>query len=156
MKPARQLQLVTPQIEEILKAVHFYRYVTALDIAHLLYSPSSFTYVRERLHDLCGGDDNVPNELLYRFPLPTGKGNRPRVFTLGSRGRAYLADELGMPANWYFRPHKMHNMGYNQLLHNIILTRFLVAAHRVVRAGVQSTSFPKRGFAMSWPTSQPL
>ena len=130
MKPARLLKFVTPQTEAILKTVHFYRYVTALDVAYLLYSPSSFTYVRERLHDLCGGDDHLPNELLYRFPLPTGKGNRPRVFTLGSRGRAYLADELGMSANWYFRPHKMQNMGYNQVLHNIILTRFLVAAHR--------------------------
>src|SRR5687768_17159945 len=121
MRTTRRSQVVTPQTEAILKAVHFYRYMTALDIAHLLYSPASFTYVRERLHDICGGNDNVPNELLYRFPLPTGKGNRPRVFTLGARGRAYLADELGMPAKWYFRPHKMQNMGYNQLLHNIIL-----------------------------------
>ena len=121
--------MITPQIEEILKAVHFYRYVTAVDMAHLLYSPTSLTYVRERLSELAGGADFVTNQYLYRFRLPSiSAGNSQRVFTLGSRGRDYLARELGLPVEWYFRPDKVKNMGYNQMLHNVILTRFLVAA----------------------------
>ena len=129
VKAGRRFRMITPQIEEILKAVHFYRYVTAVDMAHLLYSPTSLTYVRERLSELAGGADFVTNQYLYRFRLPSiTAGNSQRVFTLGSRGRDYLARELGLPAEWYFRPDKVKNMGYNQMLHNVILTRFLVAA----------------------------
>ena len=127
----RQPQLVTPQIEEILKAVHFYRYVTALDITHLFYSPTVLPYVRQRLTNLAGGRDFTGNQFLYRFPLPSiSAGNPQRVYTLGSRGRAYLIDELGFPVEWYYRPHKVRDMGYSQMLHNIILTKFLVAAKK--------------------------
>ena len=127
----RQPQLVTPQIEEILKAVHFYRYVTALDITHLFYSPTVLPYVRQRLTHLAGGRDFAGNQFLYRFPLPsTSAGNPQRVYTLGSRGRAYLLDELGLPVEWYYRPHKVRDMGYSQMLHNIILTKVLVAAQK--------------------------
>lgn len=129
----RQPQLVTPQIEEILKAVHFYRYVTALDITHLFYSPTVLPYVRQRLTNLAGGRDFAGNQFLYRFPLPsTSAGNPQRIYTLGSRGRAYLIDELGFPVEWYYRPHKVRDMGYSQMLHNIILTKCLVAARRWV------------------------
>jgi hypothetical protein len=31
--------ILTPRIEEILRTVHFYRYMTALDITYLLFSP---------------------------------------------------------------------------------------------------------------------
>lgn len=130
MKTVNRLSAVTPQVEAILKAVHFYRYVTALDIAHLLYSPTSLTHVRERLAALSGDADCVTHQYLYRVRLPTGAGNRPKVFTLGSRGRDYLANDLGMPVNWYFRPDKVRNMGYSHMLHNLILTRFLIAAQR--------------------------
>jgi hypothetical protein len=129
MKTASRFEVVTPRVEEILKTVHFYRYVTALDIAHLLYSSRILTYVRRQLTVLAGGDDFIANQFLYRICLPTPKGNKPRVFTLGSRGRAYLKSELGLPTNWYFRPDKVKNMGYSQMLHNVILTRFLVASH---------------------------
>ena len=130
MNTGTRFAAVTPQVEEILKAIYFYRYVTALDIAHLLYSPSSLTHVRERLASLSGGADFVTHQYLYRVRLPTGAGNRPKVFTLGSRGRDYLANELGMPINWYFRPDKVRNMGFSHMLHNLILTRFLIAAQR--------------------------
>ena len=129
MKQAKALQMVTPQAEAILKAVHFYRYVTASDIAYLLYSPKSLTYVRNLLSDLAGNADFVSRQYLYRFRMPrVSVGNSERVYTLGSRGRDYLATELGLPVEWYFRPQKTQNMGYSQMTHNIILTRFLVAA----------------------------
>jgi hypothetical protein len=117
--------------EEIIREIYFYRYMTALDIANLLFSPSSLTYVRSILSDLAGGGDYINNQYLYRFPLPTGKtGNREKVYTLGSKGRDFLAHELGIPVNWYFRPYKVKHLGHSQLLHNLILTRFLVAAKR--------------------------
>jgi hypothetical protein len=128
-KLSKRSPVVSPQVEAILKSRAF---LPLCDGAGY-HSPSLFAFlfqhVRERLHEMCGGADGVPNELLYRFPFPTGRGNRPRIFTLGSRGRAYLANELGLAANWYFRPHKMQHMGYGQLPHNILLTRFVVAAH---------------------------
>jgi hypothetical protein len=53
--------------EEILKAVYFYRYMTALDVCS--YAPSSLVHVRPILTELAGGGDYVENEFLYRFPL---------------------------------------------------------------------------------------
>src|SRR4051794_30973929 len=84
--------------EEILKAVYFYRYMTALDVAYLLYSPKSLTHVREVLAALSGGEDFKTAHYLYRFRLPS-IGNSERVYTLGSKGRDYLASELGMPVD---------------------------------------------------------
>jgi hypothetical protein len=47
----------------------------------------------------------------------------------GSKGRDFLAGELGLPVNWYFRPSKLKHCGYNPVVHNLVLTRFFVAAH---------------------------
>jgi hypothetical protein len=78
--------------EEILKAVYFYRYMTALDVCSLLYSPASLPHVRRLLSELCGGGDFVEGEFLYRFPLQeAASGNRVRVYTLGSKGRDFLS-----------------------------------------------------------------
>lgn len=66
--------------ERILRAVHFYRFLSALDVAHLLYSPSSLTYVRSLLSELAGGTDFKTHQYLYRFPLPnTSTGNTQKV-----------------------------------------------------------------------------
>jgi Replication-relaxation len=127
MKQAKAFRLVTPQMEQVLKAVHFYRYMTASDITNLFYSPRSITYVRELLSDMCGMSDFVTHQLLFRFRLPS-IGNSERVYTLGSRGRDYVAQELGLPVSWYFRPHKMANVGYSHIVHHALLTRVLVAA----------------------------
>jgi hypothetical protein len=117
--------------EEILKAVHFYRYMTALDVAHLLYSPTSLRRVRDILARLCGGDDFQGNQYLYRFGMPkTEAGNPERIYTLGSRGREFLVQELGVAVNWHVRPEKGIHLGFSQLMHNVTLTRVLVAARR--------------------------
>src|SRR5271166_1482485 len=116
-------------MEEILRAVHFYRYITAIDVAHLFFSAKSLTHVREILNVLCGGEDDKSGQYLYRFSLPSAKaGNTTKVYTLGSRGRDFLETELGLSADWYFRPDKVKHLSFGQLTHNLILTRFLVSA----------------------------
>jgi hypothetical protein len=80
-KPAKKPFIIKQRIEEILKAIHFYRYMTALDVAHLLYSPGSLTYVRGILSSLGGGADFKPAQYLYRFPLPNmSLGGTTRIF----------------------------------------------------------------------------
>jgi hypothetical protein len=128
-KPAKKPFTINQRIEEILKALHFYRYMTALDVAHLLYSPSSLTYVRGTLSSLAGGADFKPAQYLYRFPLNMSLGGPTRIFTLGSKGRDYLANEVGLPVDWGYRPSKTKYLSYSQVQHNLLLTRLLVAAH---------------------------
>ena len=113
--------------ERILTAAYFYRFLTALDFATLFYSPSSLTYVRALLSDLAGGEDFKTNQYLYRFKIPS-LSNSSRIYTLGAKGRKYLATELGLPADWYIRPHKLKYFSHAQTDHNISLTRFLIAA----------------------------
>jgi hypothetical protein len=121
--------IINQRIEEILKALHFHRYMPALDVAHLLYSPGSLTYVRGTLSSLAGGADFKPAQYLYRFPLNMSLGGPTRIFTLGSKGRDYLANEVGLPVDWGYRPSKTKYLSYSQVQHNLLLTRLLVAAH---------------------------
>ena len=117
------------RVEEILKTISFYRYMTALDVTRLLYSPGSLRYVRSLLSQLSGGADFVNNQYLYRFRLPSvSTGNSERIYTLGSRGRDFLTREVGVSADWHFRPDKVKHLGYGQLVHNLVLTRFVVSA----------------------------
>src|SRR3954452_9216463 len=127
-----QLPILSKRMEEILQAAHFYRYMTALDGAHLFFSPKAITHVRAVLNLLAGGYDFQTNNYLYRFRLPA-QGNAERVYTLGSRGRDFLLSELGMPAGWYFRPQKVKHLSYSHMAHSLILTRFLVAAQSWVK-----------------------
>ena len=41
------LSILSPREVEILRAIHFYRFMTALDVACLLSSPGALTYVTE-------------------------------------------------------------------------------------------------------------
>ncbi|MGH8651191.1 MAG: hypothetical protein ACREUI_00425 [Burkholderiales bacterium] len=120
--------ILTKATERILRAAHFYRFLTALDFATLLYSPSSLTYARALLSELAGGEDFKTNEYLYRFKLPNGTSNGSRIYTLGVKGRNYLVSELGLPADWYFRPHKLKYLSYCQADHNLSLARFQISA----------------------------
>jgi hypothetical protein len=56
-----------------------------------------------------------------------------RIYTLGSRGREYLEREFGMPVTWQFRPEKVKLLSFNQILHALLLTRFVCAAHAFCR-----------------------
>jgi protein involved in plasmid replication-relaxation len=114
--------LLTPRIEKILRAISFYRFMTARDLAHLLYSPSSLTHVREILASLSNA------KYLYRFQLPhTSRGNTENVFVLGTRGREFLSS-LGTQVAGYFRPYKVAHATRSQITHDLVLTRFCVAA----------------------------
>ena len=138
----RKTGVVLPKrFEELLRAVHLYRYVTSLDIAYLLYTPGALTRAREHLSELSGGADYVTNRYLYRFPLP-GIGNAVRVYTLGSKGRDYLAELIGMPCDWYFRPAKVKHFTHAHVVHSLVLTRFLAAADFFAR---QSQEFRLSG-----------
>ena len=126
--------ILTPRHEQILQAVYEYRYVTAQDITHLLFSKGSLAYVRKQLSALAGGTDQSTRHYLYRFPFPTGAaGNRERIFTLGALGRDLLANVLGMPVDWYFRPYKSDHLSHSHILHHLLLTRFVVAVTSYTR-----------------------
>jgi hypothetical protein len=87
--------------------------MTARDVARLLYSPSSLTYVRSLLSSLAGNKDFKINQYLYRFSFPsTAIGTKEKIYTLESRGRDFLASELGFPVDWYFRPYKVKHQPF--------------------------------------------
>ena len=126
--------LLTPRHEQILQAVYEYRYVTAQDIATLLFSKGSLAYARKQLSALAGGQDQASRQYLYRFPFPSGAaGNRERIFTLGALGRDFLANVLGIPVDWYFRPYKSDHLSHSHMLHHLLLTRFVVAVTSFTR-----------------------
>ena len=127
LAPAPKPLLLTPRDEEILQAVYHYRFMTALDVAHLLFRPTYLPYVRSRLARLAGGKDLEFNTYLCRFQMPASvTGNKERIFTLGEKGRTLLQG-LGRPVNWHFRPGRLKFFSYSAILHHLFLTRFLVA-----------------------------
>ncbi len=117
------LTLTEPQ-ERVLRAASFYRFFLAQDICRLYWSLSSITYVRDLLANL------AKNKYLYRFAHPSlSKGGAvENTYTLGCKGREYVERILGLPVDWYYRPHKMRHASYGAVLHNLILTRTLIAA----------------------------
>jgi hypothetical protein len=120
--------VLTSRIEQILKAIYFYRYMSTLDVTVLFYSVASLPYVRKLLSKLAGGADSKTNQYLYRFQLPhTKSGNTEKVYTLGSRGLDW-AREAGLSVDWFFRPQKVKYLSYGQIIHNLTLTHFCVAA----------------------------
>jgi len=123
-----QPQPLTPTDEEILRTLSTYRYMTALDVAYGLFSPNSLSHVRRILARLSGGKDYQERQFLYRFPLPSAKaGNRERIYTLGAAGRE-VVENLGVPVDWYYRPSKVGRLSHSHLAHQLLLTRFVVAA----------------------------
>ena len=128
----KPLLVLDEKAERILRAVYFYRFMGALDICTLLYSPGALARVRKTLSVLSGGADFVQRQYLYRFQLP-GEGNPERVYTLGSRGRDFLAQEVGLPVNWYFRPEAVKHFSHVHVVHSLLLTRVLVAAETFAR-----------------------
>jgi hypothetical protein len=121
--------VLTRRIEEILQTILFYRYMTLADLTRLPYLPSSESYMRKILSALSGGRDFQTNQYLYRFQMPhTRVGNTEKIYTLGSRGRDYLMRVCGLSVDWYFRPNQIKHLSYSQIIHNLTLTRFIVAA----------------------------
>ena len=129
MKNSKPRLVLDQKAEQILRAVYFYRFMGALDVCTLLYSKGALTRVRHALARLSGGADYVTREYLYRFQLP-GEGNPERIYTRGSRGRDFLANEVGLPVNWYFRPEQVKHFSHAHVVHSLLLTRVLVAAKK--------------------------
>ena len=88
-KPAEVV--ISKRAEEMLRAIHQLRYVTAWDMTRLFYTSTSLNHVRELLSLLSGKKDYQERHYLYRFPLPNTRiGNTEKIYTLGSQGHAYL------------------------------------------------------------------
>lgn len=108
----------------IVRAIATYRFMTADDVAQLLFRPTSLTYVREVLRRLCGGGDYVARHFLYRFPVPSStRGTKVRAYALGVKGREVLLEE------GYYRPYKLRYLSYGHIWHALTLTRVMCAAH---------------------------
>jgi hypothetical protein len=138
--PRKQHILLTPRDEEILRAVYTYRYMTAKDMAYLLFSPQVLNYVRHRLARLAGGKDFATHTYLCRFQMPkVGVGRPEQIFTLGAKGRDFVEREAGLPVDWYFRPSKLKHLGFSHLVHALLLTRVVVAASSWSRQQSQYT-----------------
>jgi hypothetical protein len=120
--------ILTPRDEEILKALHTYRYMTAKDVAYHLLKPQSAPYFRRLLMRLAGEDFHT-HTYVCSFPLPkVGMGRPEKIFTLGAKGRDFLAREENLPSDWYFRPSKLKHLGFSHLTHALLQTRMVVAA----------------------------
>src|SRR5512134_2578155 len=105
--------------EDVLRAVYFYRYMTAVDVAHLLFSPSSLVRVRQLLFALCGEGDFVRSQYLYRFRMPdVTAGNPERIYVLGARGREFVKGELGHRVERTTRPDEGKHLSFSQVRHN--------------------------------------
>jgi hypothetical protein len=135
-KTPRKPVIITRRDEQILREIYQYRYMTALDVAWLLFKPTSKTHVLEILSRLAGGKDTQTHAHLYRFGLPS-HGNPERVFTLGAKGRRFLA-ECGLPKKGYFYPYKTNHISHRHLEHSLLLTRCIVCANVWTR---QQTGF---------------
>lgn len=112
----------------IISMIAKFRYAGSIDVAHFLFSPASITHVRGLLARLS------ERNFLYKFQLPTASaGNRELIFCLGAKGRSLVARDLGQPVDWWYRPYKQRLLSISNVLHHLILTRTVVAAHSFCR-----------------------
>jgi hypothetical protein len=135
--------ILTPKDEEILKYFAEYRFLTAQDIAHLIWvgkpptakasSPaSSLTFRRARLSALSGNQDITDEPLTYGYPLwrigfPTGRlGNQQRIWCLSATG-AEIIKQLGHPMPWHVNPAKLVTLSRSTWLHDLSRNRFIVS-----------------------------
>jgi hypothetical protein len=113
--------------EAILRAAWEYWYLTARDVQRLL-DVKSLPHVRGVLRRLCGGRDFAEGQYLLRCPIPqTRKGGIEKFYTLGIQGRDFVASEMGLPVEGYYQPAKTAQRSYGTLMHDLSLTRFLIA-----------------------------
>jgi hypothetical protein len=117
------LILTEPQAR-VLHATHFYRFLCAQDICNLHWSSNSITYVRDLLANL------AKHKYLYRFQLPSvhsGGIGAERIYTLGAAGRKFM-EKSGFKIDWVYKPHRIKLASYGAALHNLLLSRILIAA----------------------------
>jgi hypothetical protein len=129
---AAKTLILSPKDEGMLAAFRVYRYLTALDVAHLgLYSHKSLTFVRERLSRLCGNIDLTDKDFIEGYPLlrfgfPGVRGNRERIFCLSLSGRK-IVESLGYPVSFHVKPAKLATFSHSHLTHTLTLNRTVIA-----------------------------
>ena len=107
--------------EKILVALGLFDYLTAEQLARLLYSLASISRVRKELKSLAAAS--------LVLSLGGRAVNLPLVYTLSSKGRQCAAS-LGVSAYRRLRPSEEKDKGYNPyfLKHTIAVTDVLIAA----------------------------
>jgi Replication-relaxation len=107
--------------EKILVALALFDYLTAYQLARLLYSLASISRVRKELKSLAAAS--------LVLSLGGRAVNLPLVYTLSSKGRQCAAS-LGVSASRRLRPSEEKDKGYNPyfLKHTIAVTDVLIAA----------------------------
>jgi hypothetical protein len=107
--------------EKIIIALAMFDYLTANQLARLLYSPSSLTHVYERMKSLVAQG--------YILTLGGRAVNLPQIYTLSGTGRN-VASLLGAPTGKRFRPSEEQDKGHNPyfLKHMIAVTDVLITA----------------------------
>ncbi len=107
--------------EKIIVALALFDYLTAYQLARLLYSLASISRVRKELKSLAAAS--------LVLSLGGRAVNLPLVYTLSSKGRQCAAS-LGVSARRRLRPSEEKNKGYNPyfLKHTIAVTDVLIAA----------------------------
>ena len=131
-KPWSEMRGLSSTEEEIVRAVNELRFVTVDEILRLLFKKGSRTYARKLLRTLAGGQDGKMNEYLFRFRLPAAGGNYLRIYTLGRAGARFLR-QSNVPVSFFYRPHSVSFYSYGYLMHQLSLTKFLVALRVFVR-----------------------
>jgi hypothetical protein len=117
--------------ETILKTVKDLRFASAQEILRWHFATGSYNHARKMLTKLSGGDWQ-DDGYLYRFALPTSRGNSPRIYTLSRRGAEFLRTN-GVPVDWYFQPVRLRSYSYSYLLHQLAVARLIVCANLFVR-----------------------
>jgi hypothetical protein len=123
-KSSKKPLILTATQEKVLRATHFYRFLCAQDICRLHWSSNSITYVRDLLANL------AKHKYLYRFQLPSvhsGGIGAERIYTLGAAGRKFM-EKSGFKIDWVYKPHRIKLASYGAALHNLLLSRILIAA----------------------------
>jgi hypothetical protein len=112
--------------EKIIVALTLFDYLTAYQLARLLYSPASISRVRKELKSLAAAS--------LVLSLGGRAVNLPLVYTLSSKGRQSAAS-LGVSASRRLRPSEEKDKGYNPyfLKHTIAVTDVLIAAQLLSR-----------------------
>jgi hypothetical protein len=129
----REPEALSHAEEKILRAAADLPFFTAEDITRLLGSHGSHgSYYRGLLKKLCGGVDGKNTAYLYRFAMPYAPGNVRRLYTLTRRGAAMLR-ELGVEADYWYRPWKASHYSFSFLQHHHSVSKFIVSLFCFVR-----------------------
>ncbi len=116
--------LGTPE-QAILRAIHRYHYLTARQLARLLYRPTSLNYVQEHLKLLTEAKFLVTRHLPRRQP----KGSTPYVYALGNKGAKAL-EQMGIELPRAVKPSSIPT-GELFLEHTLAVADTLIAIERL-------------------------